>query len=201
MENVKIYHSLGRGPIIAAICFVVAGISEILINVLAILTNDGGIRWTPWLIGLFCLGFGLYLFIPWWKEKNKKIPFLEVTDDKVIMNSLKSWEIPFSDVDEFFFTNITKQLIGIRYKENAEAQKLENAHSAGNAVRQMNKMLIGAQEGIPTYRLSMKPQALLDLLNQRLEAYRSTHNNGGVSEDCHPVINCPASGASVVRPH
>ena len=100
---------------------------------------------------------------------------MEVADDKVIMNSLKSWEIPFSAVEEFFFTDITKQLIGIRYKENAEAQKLENTHSAGNAVRKMNKMLIGAQEGIPTYRLSMKPQELLDLLNQRLEAYRSTH--------------------------
>ena len=161
MENVKIYHSLGRGPIIAAICFVVAGISEILINVLAILTNDGGVRWTPWLIGLFCLGFGLYLFIPWWKEKNKKIPFLEVTDDKVVMNSLKSWEIPFSDVDEFFFTNITKQLIGIRYK-NDETQKTKN-HGIGN------------KDEISTYRLLIKPQELLDLLNQRLEAYSSTH--------------------------
>ena len=175
MENIKIYHSFGRGPIIAAICFIVAGLSEILINVLAILTSDGSVRWTPWLIGLFCLGFGLFFLIPWWKEKNKKIPFLEVTDDKVIMNSLKSWEIPFSEVEEFFFTNITKQLIGIRYKENVEAQKSENAHSVGNTVSQMNKMLIGAQEGIPTYRLSMKPQALLDLLNQRLEAYRNTH--------------------------
>ena len=78
-------------------------------------------------------------------------------------------------MEEFFFTNITKQIIGIRYKEDVEAQKSENAHSVGNTVSQMNKMLIGAQEGIPTYRLSMKPQALLDLLNQRLNAYRSTH--------------------------
>ena len=98
-----------------------------------------------------------------------------MADDKVIMNSLKSWEIPFSEVEEFFFTDITKQLIGIHYKNDVEAQKLESAHSAGNAVRQMNKILVGAQEGIPTYRLSMKPQALFDLLNQRLEAYRSTH--------------------------
>lgn len=175
MENVKIYHSLGRGPIIAAICFIIAGLCELIAYGLWFLNWDGSILWTPSIIGLFCLGLGLSYFIPWWKEKNKKIPFLEVTDDKVIMNSLKSWEIPFSAVEEFFFTNITKQLIGIRYKENAEAQKLENTHSAGNAVRKMNKMLIGAQEGIPTYRLSMKPQDLLDLLNQRLEAYRSTH--------------------------
>ena len=30
MENVKIYHSLGRGPIIAAICFVIAGLCELI---------------------------------------------------------------------------------------------------------------------------------------------------------------------------
>ena len=174
MENIKIYHSWGKGPIIAAICLIVAGICEIIAEGVLRLVWDGCFKWTPWFIGLFFLGLGLSLVIPYWIEKNKKKPFLEVTDDKVIMNSLKSWEIPFSEVKEFFFTDITKQLIGIRYRENVEAQKLESAHSAGNAVRQMNKMLIGAQEGIPTYRLSMKPQALIDLLNQRLEAYRGT---------------------------
>lgn len=175
MENIKIYHSLGKGPIIAAICIIVAGICEIIAEGVLRLLWDGCFKWTPWLIGLFLLALGLSWVIPYWKEKSKKTPFLEVADNKVIMNSLKSWEIPFSEVEEFFFTDITKQLIGIRYKENVEAQKLESAHSAGNAVRQMNKMLVGAQEGIPTYRLSMKPQALFDLLNQRLEAYRSTH--------------------------
>ena len=75
MENVKIYHSLGRGPIIAAICFIVAGLSEILINVLAILTSDGSVRWTPWLIGLFCLGFGLFFLFRGGKKKTKKYRF------------------------------------------------------------------------------------------------------------------------------
>lgn len=175
MENVKIYHSLGRDPVIAAILFVIAGLCELIAFGLWFLSWDGSIRWTPLTIGLFCLGLGLSYVIPWWKEKKQKIPFLEVTDDKVVMNSLKSWEIPFSEVEEFFFTDITKQLIGIRYKEEVNAQKLENAHSAGKVVRKMNKMLIGAQEGIPTFRLSMKPQDLINLLNQRLEAYRSTH--------------------------
>ena len=175
MENIKIYHSLGRDPVIAAICFVIAGLCELIAFGVWFLTWDGSIRWTPLIIGLFCLGLGLSYVIPWWKEKNKKIPFLEVADDKVIMNSLKSWEIPFSVVEEFFFTDITKQLIGIRYKENAEAQKLEKARGIGNTVRQMNKMLIGAQEGIPTHGLSKTPQELFDLLNQRLEAYRITH--------------------------
>ena len=175
MENVKIYHSLGRDPVIAAILFVIAGLCELIAFGLWFLNWDGSIRWTPLTIGLFCLGLGLSYVIPWWKEKKQKIPFLEVTDDKVVMNSLKSWEIPFSAVEEFFFTDITNQLIGIRYKEDVNAQKLENAHSAGKVVRKMNKMLIGAQEGIPTFRLSMKPQDLINLLNQRLEAYRSTH--------------------------
>lgn len=34
---------------------------------------------------------------------------------------------------------------------------------------------IGNKDEISTYRLSIKPQELLDLLSQRLEAYRSTH--------------------------
>lgn len=175
MENIKIYHSLGRGPVIAAICFIVAGLCELIAYGLGFLTLTGSVRWTPSLIGLFGVGLGFSFLIPWWKEKSKKTPFLEVADDKVIMNSLKSWEIPFSEVEEFFFTDITKQLIGIHYKNDAEAQKLENARGIENAARKMNKMLVGAQEGIPTYRLSMKPQALFDLLNQRLEAYHGTH--------------------------
>lgn len=175
MENIKIYHSLGKGPIIAAICIIVAGICEIVMDGVVRLTWEGYFKWTPWMIGLFLFGLGLSLAICFWKYKNQKTPFLEVTDDKVIMNSVKSWEIPFSEVEEFFFTDITKQLIGIHYKNDAEAQKLENARGIGNTVRKMNQMLVGAQEGIPTYRLSMKPQELLDLLNQRLEACRSTH--------------------------
>ena len=161
MENIKIYHSLGKGPIIAAICIIVAGICEIIAEGVLRLVWDGCFKWTPWLIGLFLLALGLTWVIPYWKEKSKKTPFLEVADDKVIMNSLKSWEIPFSEVEEFFFTDITKQLIGIRYK-NDEIQKTKN-HSIGN------------KDEISTYRLSMKPQELLDLLSQRLEAYRSTH--------------------------
>ena len=175
MENIKIYHSLGKGPIIAAICIIVAGICEIIAEGVLRLVWDGCFKWTPWFIGLFFLGLGLSLVIPYWIEKNKKKPFLEVTDDKVIMNSLKSWEIPFSAVEDFFFTDITKQLIGIHYKKEADAQKLEETRGIGNATRKMNKMLIGAKEGIPTQGLSMKPQAFFDLLNQRLEAYRSTH--------------------------
>ena len=175
MENIKIYHSLGKGPVIAAICIIVAGICEIIAEGVLRLVWDGCFKWTPWFIGLFFLGLGLSLVIPYWIEKNKKKPFLEVTDDKVIMNSLKSWEILFSEVENFFFTDITKQLIGIHYKKDAEAQKLEETRGIGNAARKMNKMLVGAQEGIPTYRLSMKPQALFDLLNQRLEAYHGTH--------------------------
>ena len=154
MESIQIYHSFRNGYIVAAICFIVTGLCQILDT----LARHGNIKWTSWLIGLFCLGFGLYFAVSWWKEKNKKIPFLEVTDDKVIMNSLKSWEIPFSEVEEFFFTDITKKLIGIRYNENTEAQKLEKARGIGNAVRQVNKMLVDAQEGIPTHDLSMKPR-------------------------------------------
>ena len=175
MENIKIYHSLGKGPIIAAICFIVAGICELIMEGLVRLTWDGCFKWTPLLIGLLTLALGISLAVSYWVGINKKTPFLEVTDDKVIMNSVKSWEIPFSEVEEFFFTDITKQLIGIHYKNDAEAQKLENARGIGNTARKMNQMLVGAQEGIPTYRLSMKPQELLDLLNQRLEAYRGTH--------------------------
>ena len=175
MENIKIYHSLGKGPLIAAICIMVAGICEIILEAVARLAWDGYFKGAPWLIGLFMLGLGLSLVIPYWIEKYKKKPFLEVTDDKVIMNSLKGWEIPFSEVEEFFFTDITKQLIGIRYKKDVETQKLENARSIRNTVRKMNKMLVGAQEGIPTQGLSMKPQEIFDLLNQRLEVYRSTH--------------------------
>lgn len=156
MENIKIYHSYGKSPIVAAICFIVAGLCNLILLIL-----EGSHNWISWLIVFLLLGFGLYQAYLYWKEKIKKTPFLEVADDKVTVNSAKSWEISFSEVEEFFFTDITKQLIGIRYK-NDEIQKTKN-HSIGN------------KDEIFTYRLSMKPQELLDLLNQRLEAYRSTH--------------------------
>ena len=52
MENIKIYHSYGKSPIVAAICFVIAALYELI----AWFLNWGSIRWTPLIIGLFCLG-------------------------------------------------------------------------------------------------------------------------------------------------
>jgi len=63
-------------------------------------------------------------------------------------------------------------MIGVKYKKNIEAQRLDNAGQWGRAVRNFNVKLVGAQESIAADGLKIKPQALCDLLNERLEEWK-----------------------------
>ena len=61
-------------------------------------------------------------------------------------------------------------LIAVKYKPDVRVKKLEATHAIGKAFRRMNEESIGAQESFPVDNLEMKPQAILDLLNKRLES-------------------------------
>ena len=62
-------------------------------------------------------------------------------------------------------------MIGVKYKKNIEAQRLDNAGQLGRAVRHFNVKVAGAQESIAAAGLKIKPQVLCDLLNERLEKW------------------------------
>jgi len=105
------------------------------------------------------------------RERLMNLPFLVVTDDKVVMNSGKAWEIPFCDVESFSLFGGKSKFISIHYKENVEVKKMEDASWMGRLVREMNRGLSGSQEHLPADGLTMKPKQLHHLLNERLLAF------------------------------
>lgn len=174
-EDIKIYRSVWRNVllILCSFAFTAVGVLILLDG------NEKPLKvviaaWT--LILLFGLG-GLFIAYIVLKELLSRTPYLVITDEKVIMNGMKPWEASFADVEMFFPTRVsTAWMIGIKYKTDIEDQRLDNASLLGHAVRNINVKLAGAQEAIAANGLTVNPQALCDLLNERLEEFnRGTH--------------------------
>ena len=168
MEEIRVYQSIWRNAftILVSLLFSVLG-------VYLILNGKGGfLVWASTIFfGLGAL-FMLYLLV---REKITGKPYLVITDKAVVMNSgAKSYEIPFADVDTFLMTGVFgNKMIGIRYTKEAEAKQTAEASSAGRAVRKFNTFVSGVPGALPASGLSIRPLVLLELLNERLEAFRS----------------------------
>lgn len=152
-----------RNLLLIAVCFAFAALGIFIII-------RGGHNFAGWYsIVFFGLG-GLFVLGLIVKERITRKPFLIITKESVMMNGLKSWEIPFRDVESFFLTSSSKaQMIGIKYKADVEVQKMNDSSNLGRKVRRINDKLAGTQEAIPADGLSLKPQQLCDLLNERLK--------------------------------
>jgi len=124
-------------------------------------------------IGILFFGLGgLFVAYLVLKEQLALTPYLVITDEKVIMNGEKLWEASFADVEIFFLIRVsTARMIGVKYKKNIEAQRLDNTGQWGRAARNFSLKLTGAQESIGAVGLTVKPQVLCDLLNERLEEF------------------------------
>ena len=170
MNEIKVYHAFSRNSIIAVSCFAVALACDMTVAIL-----DSGTSITAWLSALFFAGFGLYLTYYPLKERITNTPFLVITEECVVMNSGERREIRFSDVEKFFFSDVVrKEMIGIRYKQDVELQKADNASKMGSGTQTKNEKLANIQEAIPANGLTIKPKELLDLLNERKENYSHT---------------------------
>ena len=167
MEEIRVYQSIWRNAftILVALVFAVLG-------VYLILNGKGGfLAWASTIFfGLGAL-FMLYALV---REKITGKPYLVITDKAVVMNGGgKDFEIPFADVDTFLMTGVFgNKMIGIQYTKEAEAKQTAEASSAGRAVRKFNKFVSGVPGAIPASGLSIRPRVLLELLNERLEAFR-----------------------------
>lgn len=169
-EEIKIYRSVWRNALLILCCLAFAAGSVLILL-------DGNekplmVIIAAW-IGILFFGLGglfvVYLVL---KEQLALKPYLVITDEKVIMNGEKPWEASFADVEIFFLTRVsTARMIGVKYKKNIEAQRLDNAGQWDRAVRNFNVKLVGAQESIAVDGLKIKPQALCDLLNEKLEEF------------------------------
>jgi len=170
-EEIKIYRSVWRNALLILCCLAFAAGSVLIL----LDGNEKPLKviiaaWT----GILFFGLG-GLFVAYFvlKELLTRIPYLVITDEKVIMNGGKPWEASLADVEIFFLTRVsTAWMIGIKYKKNIEAQRLDNASQWGRALRNFNLDLTGAQESIAATGLTVKPQVLCDLLNERLEESR-----------------------------
>ena len=172
MEEVKVYHSLWKNAVLVATCLVFA-VSAIHFLVRHPESNPI----LPWLVVLF---FGLGgLFMVWFvlKERITHTPYYVITRESVVVNSgVKQWEVRFADVEEFFLTSVaSSKLIGILYNRDGAWAKEEDSGSVSRMVRKMNTKIAGAGEALPADDLTVKPQQLCDLLNERLRDYRSKH--------------------------
>ena len=169
-EEIKIYRSVWRNALLILCCLAfAAGCVLILLD-----GNEKPLMViiAAW-IGILFFGLGgLFVAYLVLKEQLTRTPYLVITDEKVIMNAGKPWEASFADVEIFFLTRVsTAWMIGVKYKKSIEDQRLDNASQLGRAVRHFNVKVAGAQESIAADGLKIKPQALCDLLNEKLEEF------------------------------
>lgn len=167
MNEIKIYHSVWKNAITIIISLTMAGLG-IFVGI-----REGEFTWIVWMaIVIFGLG-GLFMAYMVIKDKIAHRPFLIITDEYVRMNAGKGYDIRYADVDAFFMTRIwSNKHIGIAYKKEVEARKMEEAKEVGRAVRRFNTKIIGTPEAIPAYDLTMKPGEIIELLNERLIAFK-----------------------------
>ena len=172
MEEVKVYHSLGKNAVLVATClaFAVSGIYLLIRQP----ESNHVILWTG--VVFFGLG-GLFMLWLMLREWITHTPYYVITDESVIMNSgVKQWEVRFADVDNFFLTSVaSSKMIGIHYNRDGAWAAEVDSGSVSRMVRKMNTKIAGAGEGLPADDLTVKPQQLCDLLNERLRDYRSKH--------------------------
>ena len=167
MEEIRVYLSIWRNVFNLLVCLAFTAGSVALLA-------DGKNPIIGWMALIF-FGLGslvfLYLLV---RQMITHKPYLVITDKAVVMNSgPKSYEIPFADVDAFLMTGVFgNKMIGIRYTKEAEAKQTAEASSAGRAVRKFNKFVSGVPGALPASDLSIRPRVLLELLNERLEAFR-----------------------------
>ena len=169
-EEIKIYRSVWRNVLLILCCLAFAAGSVLILL-------DGNekplmVIIAAW-IGILFFGLGgLFVAYLVLKEQLTRTPYLVITDEKVIMNAGKPWEASFADVEIFFLIRVsTARMIGVKYKKNIEAQRLDNTGQWGRAARNFSLKLTGAQESIGAVGLTIKPQVLCDLLNERLEEF------------------------------
>ena len=177
-KDIKVYRSVWKSILLILCCF-----AFIAIGVLILHDEDSdGLK--GFVVAWVCIplsGLGaLIIAYKVIKERLLQMPFLVITDKKIVMNDLGTCEIPFADVEAFFLTYMQRTkvnegiaLIGVRYKEDVELQRWQSANRMRRAIRNYNIRVTGVQEVIQTVGVTIKPQALCDLLNERLTKFKS----------------------------
>lgn len=170
-EEIRFYRSVWRNVLLSLCSFAFTAVGVLML----LAENEKPLKVViaAW-IGILFFGLGgLLIAYDIIKEQVTWRPYLIITDEKVVINSWRSWEASFADVETCFLTCVANVwMVGIKYKKNIEKQRLNDANLLGRAVRNYNLKVAGTQDAIATNGLTVKPQALCDLLNERLEEWK-----------------------------
>lgn len=169
--EIRVYQSLWKNLLLATISIAFAFVGVLMLQDVHIdmskrlIAGWGGI--------IFFGGCGILIFFGTLYNRIRHIPLLIIYDDRVCMYvQLKGTyqTIMFSDVKRFCLKKYkSTQLITIDYKAKPMRQKMEKSSWLKNSVMALNLKVAGSIEGIPCDNLTMKGNALYELLNKRLQ--------------------------------
>lgn len=126
--------------------------------------------------GLIVFGvMGMFFPVVALWERLARRPAVTVMSDRVVCYSLwKKHEYRFDEVYRFELYEMDlgrakQRFVNVNFLKHVEERRMKDASKMGHAMRRFNMRLAGAQESIGAEGLTMKPQALCDLLNGRLK--------------------------------
>ena len=176
MDEVRIYHTPLGGKAWWA-TLVMLALFGVFVWVLVddpIVSNPGVIWFCLIATGVMGLFFPL---VALW-ERLARRPAVTVLPDRIICHALwKTHIYRFDEVERFRYYKMdlgrtSQEFVTIHFYKQVSERKLQDASKWARAIRRFNTRLSGSQESIGASALTMKPQALCDLLNQRLKEYK-----------------------------
>ena len=132
--------------------------------IIMLIKGEDGVM--TWLSILLFGGGALIMVYSLLKQLITHRPYMIIGDKSVRVLDGKGYEVLFADVEEFFITN--GDIIGIHFRNQVEATKMEEAGTMERVLRKWNKKMSGSQEAIAADGLTVKPKILCAILNERL---------------------------------
>ncbi len=144
-----------------------------------LIIGDPALRgnWIFWFGMIFFGVLGLFFpLLALWERLSGR-PAIVVMVDKVVCTSLwRRSKYRFDEVKKFKLVELCGQeLIAVHLNKREERRRLQGTSRTERSARRLNIGLTGAQENIAASALTMKPQALCDLLNERLDNYKQNY--------------------------
>lgn len=163
MEEIKINVSI---KVWIYILLAVAACWAVLIGLSRVIGGPGAIGADKYhMITMFITITTIILVPAYIKQKTK----LVITDVQLKVNAPEPWVVQLSGVESFYVDKFKgRKFIGIRYKDNIEGGFPEKVIVKGRKQR-YKASLQGYPYEVYVSGLTMKPQEICDLLNQRIK--------------------------------
>ena len=180
--EIRIYQSLWKNLLLAIISIAFALVGLLMVQDAHIASHADMTKRlvAGWGSMIFFGGGGILIFLDTLYNRIRHVPLLIIYEDRVCMYvQLKGayQTILFSDVKRFRMKKyMSTKMITIDYKAEPMRQKMEKASWLKNNVMALNLKVVGSVEGIPCDNLTMKANALYELLNKRLRNVRKRAN-------------------------